>query len=381
MTTHSPTDADQVAELVQTAAAKGQRLDLVGGGTRRHLGRRVSKAAPVDLSRLSGVVTFEPEELILIARPGTRLVEVERLLGDHGQHLAFEPPRWDPAATLGGTLGCGWAGPRRFRAGAVRDFVLGVELVDGRGRRVRAGGRVVKNVTGYDLWRTSVGAYGTLGAITEVCFRLLPRPEAGRSLVVSGLDRQAALTHMLTWARRPEEITGLAYDGHRLVARVEGSSTAVDAQLEHLRQDGGAPPGACELLSASASASLWAELRDAVPYRPRPGETLWRLAVPPAAALDVISGLESLALVRYGLDWGGGLVWASLPGTASAPAVHEVARRAAGTAARLADGPDDANAHAFTPLSPGVERLNQTLKRALDPAGILNPGRMAPEAA
>ena len=369
-----PSDASEVEELVREAAASARPLELRAGGTKARIGRAVPGAARVDLSRLAGVVTYEPEELILIARPGTRLREVEELLAAQGQQLAFEPPRWGEAATLGGTLGCGWAGPRRFRAGSVRDFVLGVELVDGRGRRLRPGGRVVKNVTGYDLWRATVGAFGTLGAVTEVCLKLWPRPATERTLVVSGLAPAAASAVLLDWSRRVEEISGLSVDaGGRLLARIEGSDRGVTQQVEKLIPEA---PGSVEVLDAGDSSRLWTALREAEPYRPAPGEALWRIAVPPSRAPEAVASLAPFGLRRSGLDWGGGLVWAVLPEDADGAAVHAAVQRLEGAGSRLATGPEDVNRHAFTPLSPGVARVNAALKSTLDPQGLFNPGRM-----
>ena len=369
-----PSDVSEVEEVVREAAGSQRPLLLCAGGTKARLGRAVSGASRLDLSRLAGVVAYEPEELILIARPGTRLREVEELLAGRGQHLAFEPPRWGEAATLGGALGCGWAGPRRFRAGSVRDFVLGVELVDGRGRRLRAGGRVVKNVTGYDLWRATVGAFGTLGPVTEVCLKLWPRPAAERTLAVSGLAPAGAAAALIDWSRRAEEISGLSVDAEgRLLARVEGSERGVARQVEELVPEA---PGPVEVLDAEDSSRLWAALREAEPYQPAPGEALWRIAVPPSKAPAAVAAIAPFGLRRSGLDWGGGLLWAVLPEDADGASVHAAVERLDGAAARLAAGPEDANPHAFTPLTAGVARLNASLKSTLDPQGLFNPGRM-----
>ena len=371
----TPSGAAEVEELVGDAAGSGRRLELRAGGTKARFGRAVSEeAARVDLTKLTGVVTYEPEELILVVRPGTRLREVEELLAGRGQQLAFEPPHWGEAATVGGTLGCGWAGPRRFRAGSVRDFVLGVELVDGRGRRLRAGGRVVKNVTGYDLWRATVGAFGTLGVLTEVCLKLWPRPATERTLRVEGLAPAAAAACLLEWSRRPEEISGLAVDAEgRLLARVEGSERGVARQVEQLAPEA---PGPVEVLAADDSVRAWADQREARPYRAAPGEALWRIAVPPSKALAALSAMAAFGLRRSGLDWGGGLLWAVLPADADAAGVHEAVARLQGAGSRLATGPGDANSRAFTPLNPGVARMNGILKSTLDPHGLFNPGRM-----
>lgn len=373
-----PTTAAEVAAIVRDADGP---LALRGGGTKDRLGRRVDGATPVDLTGLSGVVTYEPEELILIARPGTPLIDIEALLADGGQHLAFEPPHWGDGATLGGTLGVGASGPRRFVAGAARDLCLGMEFVDGTGRVIRAGGRVVKNVTGYDLWRSLVGSYGTLGVMTEICLKLWPRPEAQRTLAVAGLGRGRALARMLEWTRRPEEASGLAYTSvdDTLWARLEGSADAVGSRVEALRADAGSG----EILDDEPSRQVWARLREGGGLLETAGGTpdddvLFRLAVPPSAAAAALDRLDALGMTRCCLDWGGGLLWGRLPGTVPASQVHAVATDAGGTAQRLGHGPEDANDAAFPPLSAGVAALNATLKRTLDPKGLFNPGRMAP---
>ena len=232
----------------------------------------------------------------------------------------------------------------------------------------------MKNVTGYDLWRATVGAFGTLGALTEVCLKLWPRPATERTLVVGGLTPAAAAAVLPEWTRRAEEISGLAVDGEgRLLARIEGSQKGVSRQGERLAAEAS---GSVEVLDAEDSTRLWAALREAEPYQPAAGEALWRIAVPPSKAAEAVSSLTPFGLRRSGLDWGGGLVWAVLPAVADGAAVHASVRRLEGAAARLATGPADANPHAFTPLSAGVGRLNSSLKSTLDPHGLFNPGRM-----
>ena len=373
--TARPAGTTEVAECVRVAADAGTSLALRAGGTKDWLGRATSATDAVDLSALAGIVTYEPEELILIARPATPLTQVETLLAEHGQHLAFEPPHWGAAATLGGTLGVGASGPRRFVAGAARDFVLGMEFIDGRGRVIHAGGRVVKNETGFDLWRSLVGAYGTLGIMTEVCLKLWPLPETQRTVAVGGLTRTEALARMFAWSRRPEAISGLSYtpaDG-TLWARVEGSSVAAAPQAEALWREAGAG----DILDEAASRDYWDRLREAGALTAAAGEVLYRIAVPPSRADDIVTALEELGLCRCALDWGGGLLWAVLPENCAAADIHAVVGDAAGTAARIGSGPEDPNDDAFTPLAEGVARLNTTLRRTLDPQGLFNPGRLA----
>ncbi len=365
-----PADVSQVVECVRDADGAG--LALRAGGTKDRLGRATSATTDVDLSALSGIVTYEPEELILIARPATSLVEVEELLAQNGQHLAFEPPQWGPAATLGGTLGVGASGPRRFVAGAARDFVLGMEFVDGLGRVIRTGGRVVKNVTGYDLWRSLVGAYGTLGVMTEICLKLWPLPETQQTLAVSGQTRTDALAQMYAWSRRPEAVTGLAYSDGTLLARIEGSTAAIEPQIKALWQDASAG----EILADTESRRCWERLREAGALTAARGEVLYRIVVPPSRAEETVVALERMELCRCCLDWAGGLLWAVLPRDCPPARVHTAATEAGGMAARLSQGPEDPNDEAFTPLPEGVARLNTTLRQTIDPQGRFNPGRL-----
>ena len=368
-----PATVAEVAECVRHATASGTGMTLRAGGTKDRLGRSPMADAVLNLSALRGIVTYEPEELILIARPATTLVEVEALLAESNQHLAFEPPFWGPAATLGGTIGIGASGPRRFVAGAARDFVLGMEFVDGRGRVIRAGGRVVKNVTGYDLWRSLVGAYGTLGVMTEICLKLWPRPETQRTLAVTSLSRQQALTRMFAWARRPEAVSALSYTpkDETLWARIEGSNAAVNQQIESLRGDAGDG----DILSEAASVPHWERQRECGGLQAAPGEVLYRIVLPPSRADDAVIALESMSLRRWCLDWGGGLLWAVLSCESPAAGVHRIAADRGGLALRIGIGPQDTNDDAFTPLAEPVARLNRTLRKTLDPQGLFSPGR------
>lgn len=375
---HTPGDSADVSDLVRET---NRPLWLRAGGSKDRLGRRrqIEDLAGdragdlVDLTKLQGVVSYEPQELILVARPATPLTQIETLLAEQGQHLAFEPIHWGPSATLGGTLGIGASGPRRFVAGAARDFVLGLEFVDGRGRIIRAGGRVVKNVTGYDLWRAMVGAYGTLGVITEVCVKLWPRPETQNTLMVQ-VDRAGALALMLSLPRRPEQITGLAYSDGTLWIRVEGTEAAVGPQIASLRRE----VSAGEIVPADASQQRWGQIREGGGLAANGDEVLYRIVLPPTASGDATAELATLGLGRDCVDWGGGLLWAVLPASCDAAAVHDVTRRHGGTAQRVAAGPDDDNGQAFTPLAEGLSRLNETLRMSLDPKGLFSPGRMAP---
>jgi glycolate oxidase FAD binding subunit len=367
------TTAEAVQGRVHQALDQRTLLRLFAGGTKDRLGRRTSALTPLDLSGLDQLISYEPRELILVVQPGMRLRALEELLAGENQHLPFEPPHWGEAATIGGAAACNLSGPRRFRAGALRDFVLGIEMIDGCGRRIRGGGRVVKNVTGYDLPRTLCGSFGTLGPLTELCFKVWPRPEAQQTLVLHGLSPAAAVARMAELAGRPWETTGLAWADARLRVRVEGPEPAVTAQVQQLRELLG---GEQELLEAAASRACWRELRELESLQPSPGEVLWRFSQPPSQAARLQQALEPHGLTRCAIDWGGGLLWAVLPVATPPTAPHQLALAHQGLAWRFAAGPEDANEAAFTPLSPGLARLNQKLKAAFDPQGIFNPGRI-----
>lgn len=371
-----PTNTGEVAEVVSASMADATPLWLRAGGSKDRLGRASAATARLDLSGLEGVVTYEPEELILIARPATPLAQIQSLLSQHQQHLAFEPPTWGPTATLGGTVATGSSGPRRFVAGATRDFVLGMEFVDGRGRVIRAGGRVVKNVTGYDLWRSLTGSYGTLGVMTELCLKLWPQPQAQCTLVVQQPDVDAALRQMINWSRRPEAITGLACepDAGVVWARIEGAREAVGSQAATLLRDAGDG----DVLDDDTSRLHWSHLREQGGLAPGPHEVLFRLAVPPSRAAGAMRALQVLGLGRCRLDWAGGLIWALLPTHCASAEVHAVARKFDGMAGRIAIDAQDDNDTAFSACSPGVAALNETLRQTLDPQRLFSPGRMYP---
>jgi glycolate oxidase FAD binding subunit len=309
--------------------------------------------------------------LVLVARPGTRLSEIETLLDGEGQYFAFEPPGWGEAATIGGTVACNLSGPRRFKMGALRDHLLGIEMIDGHGERIRAGGKVVKNVTGYDLSKALAGSFGTLGVLTEVCLKVWPRPETQATLSVHGLLPGAALQHMLDWAARPLEITGLAYDEAGLVARVEGPAQAVRAQIETLRALVAAESS---VMQEDESRAFWRHWRELEWLVPGAGMQRWRFSGPPTRMVRLMEALKAEGLQRWGLDWAGGLLWALLPVDTAVGLVHRTAARHEALGWRFAVG--ERNEEAFTPPNGGVVRMNQMLKRSLDPQNIFNPGKM-----
>ncbi len=374
-----PDSPAQIQEAVQQALETHRPLHIFAGQSKWALGARVENAQRLDLSGLDRIVAYEPDELILVAEPGVPLQKVEHLLAQHGQHLAFEPPHWGPTATLGGTVACNLSGPRRFKAGALRDYVLGIELVDGRGQRIRAGGKVVKNVTGYDLSKVLSGSFGTLGVLTEVCLKVLPRPPFQCSLLAHGLGADKAIAQLIEWAALPLQITGLAHLPETTdvkagtVARLEGPEAAVKTQLASLKTALGKESS---LLDEADSQAWWTAVREREHWQADATQQLWRFVLPPTRAAELLAALAPHSPQTWGLDWGGGLLWALLPDTAPAPLLHELARQHQGLAWRFASHDQDPNPHAFSPLEPGLARLNQRLRKVFDPQQIFNPGKL-----
>lgn len=348
-------DADRagtLAEQVRAAAADRAPLRIAGGDTKAFLGRPVRGEALV-VAGHRGILSYEPTELVLTARAGTPLVEIDQALAAHGQMLGFEPPLLGEASTLGGAVAAGLSGARRPFAGAVRDFVLGVRILDGRGRDLCFGGTVFKNVAGFDLFRLMAGAHGALGVILEVSLRLLPAPaaETTRILDLGWPQAQARLADLL---RRPLPISGAVHADGRLHLRLSGGAAAVGA-------------AASEIGGAEGDPDFWRDLRTMrLPVLTAP--RLWRLSVPAAARLDGLDG-------EWLRDWAGSQRW--LVTKAPAEAVRAAARAAGGHVILFRGAA--AGEAVFQPLAPPLLALHRRLKAALDPAGILNPGRLYAE--
>ncbi|KQW91456.1 glycolate oxidase [Massilia sp. Root418] len=361
------TMVEQFRSQVLAAVETGKPLRLRGGGTKDWYGNAqgpASQAAVLDTHAYTGVVDYEPTELVITVRCGTPLAEVEALLAAHGQMLAFEPPRYGAASTIGGVVASGLAGPRRASAGGVRDFVLGATLMDGKGEVLRFGGQVMKNVAGYDVSRLLAGSMGTLGLILEVSLKVLPLPVCEATLRF-GMSEIDALRRLNEWAGQPLPLSASCWHQDVLTVRLSGADAAVRAALARM----GAASASGVRLGEAEAAGFWAGLRDQS-HGYFDGGALWRLSVPPAASAIVLKG-EQL------IEWGGAQRWLKLDAAAGAGAAQDIRRAvaAAGGHATLFRA-QDKGPGAFHPLAPAVAKINQRLKQAFDPAGIFNPGRM-----
>jgi glycolate oxidase FAD binding subunit len=349
-------DADlgpELKERVQAAQAGRSPLCIRGGGTKAFYGRPCEAEGILEIAAHRGVAAYEPTELAVTARAGTSLAELETLLEDNAQQLPFEPPHFGEDATLGGAVAAGISGPRRPYAGAVRDAVLGAKIINGRGQILEFGGRVMKNVAGYDLSRLMAGALGTLGVLLEVSIKVQPAPK-GEMTLVRETDATAAIEQMNAWAATPMTITGVCHYGERLRVRVSGGERALEAAHAAI---GGEP--------LTDSRPFWRELRDQrLPFF-RDAGRLWRLSVPPATPPLDLPG-------DWILDWGGAQRW--LRTDADAERVRAVAREAGGHATLFRGA--EPGEEVFAPLPPALWRLHRNLKSVLDPDGIFNPGRM-----
>ncbi len=348
---------EQLQEQIREAAGRGAALRIRGGGTKDFYGN-APRGEPLDTRVCAGIVSYEPTELVITARCGTLLSDLNEVLFRQGQFLPFEPPSFGAGATLGGCVAAGLSGPRRASAGAVRDFVLGAKILDGRGQVLAFGGQVMKNVAGYDVSRLLAGSLGTLGVILEVSLKVLPRPPAELTLKF-GLPQAKALESLNRWAGRPLPVSASAWRDGELSVRLSGAESALRAAAEKLGGEHAAP---------AEAARFWEGIREqADPFFA--GEApLWRLSLPSSAPPADLPG-EQL------LEWGGSLRW--LRSGAEAAILRAAAARAGGHATlfRAAEKLQGV----FAPLSPLLARLHRELKQAFDPAGILNPGRLYPE--
>ncbi len=353
------------AELAGIVAGASGPLLVRGGGTRT-IGHAVGEV--LETSGLAGVELYEPGSLTLVVRAGTPLAEVDNLLAADRQRLAFEPPDLrrllgrDGMSTIGGVAAANACGPRRVQAGAARDALLGVRLVDGTGSVIKNGGRVMKNVTGYDLVKLLAGSRGTLGVLSEVSFKVQAMPEAEATLIIEGFGDEAGLAALRRALGSPFDVSGVARHSGRSLVRVEGMAGSVAYRAGRLRDLVG---GEVTLAEAGKSAALWREVRDVLPFADRPGD-VWRIITLPTAAAGIVARLESEAI----WDWAGGQIWLNAEPGRGAEIAAAVAGRGHATLVRGAGGP------VFPPEAAEVMALAAGLKARFDPRGILNSGMM-----
>jgi glycolate oxidase FAD binding subunit len=352
MATANHDDSQTLRELVREAAATRTPVRIRGGNSKAFYGRE-SLGKPLLTTAHRGILSYEPTELVITARAGTPLQEVEAVLADARQMLGFEPPYFATGATLGGTIACGLSGPRRPYAGSVRDFVLGVRMLNGTGEILQFGGQVMKNVAGYDLSRLQAGALGTLGVILEVSLKVLPRP-AVECTLIQQCSPAAALEALKRWARKPYPLSAVAYVDDTLYLRLSGAASAVAAASHQL---GGDP--------LAEGTAFWHTVREHTHSFFQGDTPLWRLSVPPVTPLLQLPG-------SWFLDWGGAQRW--LRGDAPATTMQQVAATAGGHATGFRGG--DRQGPIFQPLEPVMQRLHRQLKHSFDPYGIFNPGRL-----
>lgn len=389
-----PGNAEEAAQVVAWAAAESKPLDVQGGGSKRGLGRPSQAGQRLDLSRLRGIVDYDPSELVLTAKAATTVAEVTGQLAAHRQMLGWEPPNWrgllggDAEPTLGGVLACNLSGPRRVRAGAARDHFLGFAAVNGWGDAWKAGGKVVKNVTGYDLCKLQAGAFGTLSVMTEVTVRVLPRPEASCTVMLHGLADDAAVAAMAAALNSPHEVSAAAHlpaglmgrldvpglDGAVTALRLEGPRPSVRFRADAL----GGTLGEALRLEGADSARFWEAVGSVRPFAGQDG-ALWRVCPAPDAAPGLVRRVKAaLPGAEAFYDWGGGLVWLLVAEGTDCGAAAVRAAVAAGGHATLIRAPEAVRAAVpvFEPLAGPLLALSRRVKAGFDPQGILNPGRM-----
>ena len=397
-----PSDANEIAEMVSWVVQEGDSLEIVGGGTKRALGRPMKTDHVLDVSRFEGIVAYEPAELVLTVRPGEPLASINAELKRNRQMLAFEPPDWrallgaEGAETLGGVVACNMAGSRRVRAGSARDYVLGFSAVNGFGEIWKAGGKVVKNVTGYDMCKLQAGAYGTLSALTEITLKVMPRPETACTIVLHGLTDETAISTLADALNSPFEVSGAAHLPRPAARRSKiggvaaGPGAATALRLEGPRPSVAYRAGALESLvgrgarlNETETEAFWSDVGAVQPFLAQGSRIVWRLCPTPSHAPSVAhSILSAMQSAEFYFDWGGGLIWLSLdPVEAGPDAGANIVRpavRSAGGHATLVVASETVRAvtPVFEPMSGALAGLTARVKKGFDPRGVLNPGRM-----
>ena len=385
--TIKPRDAGELRQAVEWALSEGMTLDVRGQGSKAALGQPMSCGQVLDLSGLSGIVDYAPEELVVTLRAGTPMREVEALLAQRNQMLAFEPPDLGPLlgreagqGTLVGAVMGNLAGPRRLSAGAARDHLLGFSGVNGRGESFKSGGKVMKNVTGYDLSKLLAGSWGTLAVLDQVSVKVLPAPDQTRTLLLLGLEDAAAGRAMCAALGSPHEVSGATHLPGRTAVRLEGVAPSVDARSKALRELLAGAGATMEELGTLESRTFWREVRDVAPLEAASDDVVWKISCPPTEGPAIVARIKALRpSAKAFYDWSGGLVWLALP--SSADADHEIVRGAIGARgghATLIRAPEAIRAAVpvFQPQPVALAALAARVKESFDPKRLFNPGRM-----
>ncbi len=401
----SPTTLDELRDAVGEALAAEEPVEIVAGGSKRGLGRPLQLPHTLDLTRLSGIRDYEPSELVLTAGAATPLADVDRALAGTGQMLAFEPPDWDvlyglpPAAagrrTLGGVISGNLSGSRRIKAGAARDHFLGFRGVSGHGEVFKGGGKVVKNVTGYDLPKLMAGSFGTLAVLEEVTLRVLPRPEHVATVLLAGRDTAAATRSMAAALGSSHEVSAAAYlpadfpfgtAAAAVALRLEGPAPSVAFRRDQLLAElaGGSKSA---VLDDAASTDFWRAVRDVEPFAGLADRTVWRVSVAPSRGAELGAAIGRRLEAAWYVDWGGGLVWLAVAGAedggaaAIRAAIGGADGRGTGHATLIRGAAALRRAvPVFEPQPPGLTALAARVRESFDPHRILNRGRIVEEA-
>lgn len=379
----TPTTESAIREAVLDATSQNKALRITGGGTRSSIGQPVRTAELLDISGNSGIVLYEPGSLTLVARSGTPMHEINDLLAGENQMLAFEPMDHRPLLgtqgepTIGGVVACNASGPRRFLSGACRDHLLGVRFIDGHGRVIKNGGRVMKNVTGLDLAKLMCGSHGTLGVLTEVALKVLPRPTRGVSLQFEGLNEEQAVQLFCKALCSPYEVSGAAYQNGMAMLRIEGLETQITyrtGKLQALFQQ-----YHMSVLEGTVHRDLWVGLRDLHAFAGT-DETVWKLSVKPTDAPAIVAHLKRKLGARTGLDLGGNTIWVGVsPDLPDQDVIIRGSIEALGGHATLLRGSVELreSVQVFQPQSRRLAAVSEALRRQFDPSEIFNPGLMA----
>ncbi len=387
----SPASEAEACSVIADARASKRPLAIEGGGTRAGLGRAAQVEATLSTKALTGITLYEPAELVIAAKAGTPLAEIEATLAARGQRLPFEPmdhrallgTQGEP--TIGGITACNISGPRRIQAGACRDHLIGVRLVNGRSEPVKSGGRVMKNVTGLDLVKLNCGAYGTLGLLTEVTYKVLPTPEIAGTLALFGLDDTRALGALSRALGSPYEVSAAAHlpagiggTQARTLIRLENFAHSVDYRLREVQKLLASFGEGMRLIEAEADA-LWRDIRDCRFFAEPRGRAVWRISMAPTRAAPLVARIKRDLDLTHLYDWGGGLIWLATPeaGDAGAQIIRAALAGTGGHATLVRGSPDlRSRIDVFQPLAAPLMKITSGVKASFDPDAILNPGRM-----